>query len=40
MHRVRGVHRLLGLDALRDAPADRIAVLLRPAFEALTEPPR
>ncbi|MFE7399047.1 TetR/AcrR family transcriptional regulator [Streptomyces sp. NPDC057557] len=33
-------HQLLGLDALRDAPADRIATLLRPAFKALTEPPR
>ncbi|MCX5344933.1 TetR/AcrR family transcriptional regulator [Streptomyces atratus] len=33
-------HQLLGLDALRDAPADRIAALLRPAFKALTEPPR
>ncbi|MFG2630486.1 TetR family transcriptional regulator [Streptomyces sp. NPDC048473] len=32
-------HQLLGLDALRDAPADRIAALLRPAFKALTEPP-
>ncbi|WP_405689438.1 TetR/AcrR family transcriptional regulator [Streptomyces sp. NBC_00057] len=33
-------HQLLGLDALRDAPAERIATLLRPAFKALTEPPR
>ncbi|MER5847777.1 TetR family transcriptional regulator [Streptomyces sp. NPDC002012] len=33
-------HQLLGLDTLRDAPADRIAALLRPAFKALTEPPR
>ncbi|MFE5094236.1 TetR/AcrR family transcriptional regulator [Streptomyces sp. NPDC056638] len=33
-------HQLLGLDALRDAPADRIATLLRPVFKALTEPPR
>ncbi|MFD4948417.1 TetR/AcrR family transcriptional regulator [Streptomyces sp. NPDC058239] len=33
-------HQLLGLDALRDAPADRIAALLRPAFKALTEPSR
>ncbi|AXE76725.1 TetR/AcrR family transcriptional regulator [Streptomyces atratus] len=32
-------HQLLGLEALRDAPADRIATLLRPAFKALTEPP-
>ncbi|GGW70570.1 TetR family transcriptional regulator [Streptomyces lucensis JCM 4490] len=31
-------HQLLGLPALRDAPADRIAALLRPAVEALTEP--
>ncbi|WP_406379882.1 TetR/AcrR family transcriptional regulator [Streptomyces sp. NBC_01618] len=33
-------HQLLGLDVLRDAPADRIAALLRPAFKSLTEPPR
>ncbi|MER5178113.1 hypothetical protein ABT009_06995 [Streptomyces sp. NPDC002896] len=32
-------HQLLGLDALRDASANRIADLLRPAFKALTEPP-
>ncbi|WP_406492472.1 hypothetical protein OG936_03575 [Streptomyces sp. NBC_00846] len=30
----------LGLDARRDAPADRIAALLRPAFKVPTEPPR
>lgn len=30
---------LLGLDVLRDAPAERIGVLLRPAIAALTEPP-
>ncbi|KUJ67484.1 TetR family transcriptional regulator [Streptomyces albus subsp. albus] len=33
-------HQLLGLDALHDAPADRIAALLRPAFQALAEPAR
>ena len=32
-------HQLLGLTALRDTPADRIAALLRPAFEALVGPP-
>ncbi|MEE1843880.1 MULTISPECIES: TetR family transcriptional regulator [unclassified Streptomyces] len=31
-------HQFLRLDALRDAPADRIAALLRPAFKALAEP--
>ncbi|MCX4774075.1 hypothetical protein EES39_40115 [Streptomyces sp. ADI92-24] len=30
---------LLGLDVLRDAPAERIGTLLRPAIAALTEPP-
>lgn len=33
-------HQLLGLTALRDAPADRIAALLRPAVQALAEPAR
>jgi hypothetical protein len=32
-------HQLLGLDALRDTPADHIATLPRPALTALTEPP-
>lgn len=32
-------HQFLGLTVLRDAPADRIAALLRPAFKALAEPP-
>ncbi|MFJ8804151.1 TetR/AcrR family transcriptional regulator [Streptomyces sp. NPDC102487] len=32
-------HQLLGLAALREAPTDRIAALLRPAFKALTGPP-
>ncbi|MER5362394.1 hypothetical protein [Streptomyces sp. NPDC002785] len=27
-------HQLLGLDALRNAPTDRITALLRPAFKA------
>ncbi|MFK0069643.1 TetR family transcriptional regulator [Streptomyces sp. NPDC091046] len=31
-------HQLLGLSPLRDAPADRIAALLRPALAALTTP--
>ncbi|MEV8566717.1 TetR family transcriptional regulator [Streptomyces sp. NPDC051322] len=31
-------HQFLGVAALRDAPADRIAALLRPAFKALAEP--
>ncbi|WP_031513207.1 TetR/AcrR family transcriptional regulator [Streptomyces sp. NRRL F-5123] len=30
-------HQLLGLPALRDAPTDRIAALLRPGISALTE---
>ncbi|MCX4706730.1 hypothetical protein OG726_50845 [Streptomyces sp. NBC_01373] len=33
-------HQLLGLAALREAPADHIAALLRPAVKALTGPPR
>ncbi|WP_372346016.1 TetR/AcrR family transcriptional regulator [Streptomyces sp. KL116D] len=32
-------HQFLGLAALRDVPADRIAALLRPAVKALTEQP-
>lgn len=32
-------HQFLGLAALRDVPADRIASLLRPAFKALAESP-
>jgi AcrR family transcriptional regulator len=32
-------HQLLGLASLRDASADHIAALLRPAFRALAEPP-
>ncbi|WP_327712158.1 TetR family transcriptional regulator [Streptomyces sp. NBC_00464] len=32
-------HQLLSLTALRDAPADRVTALLRPALEALTQPP-
>ncbi|MEV5203442.1 TetR family transcriptional regulator [Streptomyces sp. NPDC053720] len=32
-------HQFLGLAALRDVPADRIAALLRPAFKALSGPP-
>ncbi|MCX5505763.1 hypothetical protein OG887_41725 (plasmid) [Streptomyces sp. NBC_00053] len=32
-------HQFLGLAALRDVPADRIAALLRPAFKALAGPP-
>jgi AcrR family transcriptional regulator len=32
-------HHLLGLAALRDAPAERVAAQLRPVFKALTEPP-
>ncbi|TKS96307.1 TetR/AcrR family transcriptional regulator [Streptomyces lasalocidi] len=32
-------HQLLGLAALREAPADRIAVLFRPAIKALAGPP-
>lgn len=32
-------HQLLGLTALREAPADHIAALLRPAIKALTGPP-
>ncbi|MGW0672870.1 TetR/AcrR family transcriptional regulator [Streptomyces sp. NPDC002746] len=32
-------HQLLGLDALRDAPAGRIGTLLRPALAALARPP-
>lgn len=32
-------HQLLGLAALRDAPADHIAALLRPAVKALAGPP-
>ncbi|MEW1567294.1 MULTISPECIES: TetR family transcriptional regulator [unclassified Streptomyces] len=32
-------HQLLSLEALRGAPADRIAALLRPAIKALTGPP-
>ncbi|MFF1923218.1 TetR/AcrR family transcriptional regulator [Streptomyces sp. NPDC058221] len=32
-------HQLLGLEALRDAPAGRIDALLRPALAALTRPP-
>ncbi|MGW6144474.1 TetR/AcrR family transcriptional regulator [Streptomyces sp. NPDC055140] len=32
-------HQFLRLAALRDAPADRIAALLRPAFKALAGPP-
>ncbi|MFF2503089.1 TetR/AcrR family transcriptional regulator [Streptomyces sp. NPDC058067] len=31
-------HQFLGLTALRGAPPDRIAALLRPAFKALAEP--
>ncbi|MFI6353342.1 TetR/AcrR family transcriptional regulator [Streptomyces sp. NPDC050743] len=31
-------HQLLGLAPLRDAPADRVAALLRPAVKALAEP--
>ncbi|MQY32686.1 hypothetical protein SRB17_06400 [Streptomyces sp. RB17] len=31
-------HQLLGLTPLRDAPADRVAALLRPAIKALVEP--
>ncbi|WP_196217872.1 TetR/AcrR family transcriptional regulator [Streptomyces blattellae] len=31
-------HQLLDLPALRDAPADRIAALLRPALKSLTDP--
>ncbi len=31
-------HQLLALPALHDAPADRIAALLRPAFKSLTDP--
>ncbi|MFI6061112.1 hypothetical protein [Streptomyces sp. NPDC051286] len=33
-------HQLVGLDALRDTPADHIATLLRPALTSLTEPPQ
>ncbi|ANP56809.1 AcrR family transcriptional regulator [Streptomyces griseochromogenes] len=32
-------HQLLGLAPLRDAPADRIAALLRPAVKTLAAPP-
>ncbi|MFF7052184.1 TetR/AcrR family transcriptional regulator [Streptomyces griseorubiginosus] len=32
-------HQFLGLAALREVPADRIAALLRPAIKALTGPP-
>ncbi|NUS25164.1 MAG: TetR family transcriptional regulator [Streptomyces sp.] len=32
-------HQLLGLPALREVPADRVAALLRPALKALTDPP-
>jgi len=32
-------HQLLALPALRDAPAERIAALLRPALKSLTDPP-
>lgn len=32
-------HQLLGLAALREVPADRIAALLRPAIKALAGPP-
>ncbi|MQY16113.1 hypothetical protein SRB5_63050 [Streptomyces sp. RB5] len=32
-------HQLLGLEALRDVPADRVAALLRPAVEALAGRP-
>ncbi|MEH0450135.1 TetR family transcriptional regulator [Streptomyces sp. B21-102] len=32
-------HQLLGLAALREAPADHIAALLRPAIKALAGPP-
>ncbi|MDQ0759096.1 TetR/AcrR family transcriptional regulator [Streptomyces canus] len=32
-------HQLLGLASLREAPADRIATMLRPAVKALVEPP-
>ncbi|WP_330456581.1 TetR family transcriptional regulator [Streptomyces sp. NBC_00820] len=32
-------HQLLGLAALRDAPTDHIAALLRPAIKALADPP-
>ncbi|MFF5492123.1 TetR/AcrR family transcriptional regulator [Streptomyces aquilus] len=32
-------HQLLALPALRDAPADRIAAVLRPAFKCLTQEP-
>jgi hypothetical protein len=31
-------HQLLGLAPLREAPADRVAALLRPAVKALAEP--
>ncbi|MFG1805950.1 TetR family transcriptional regulator [Streptomyces sp. NPDC049040] len=31
-------HQLLGLPALRDAPTERIAALLRPGISALTQP--
>ncbi|WP_393055278.1 TetR/AcrR family transcriptional regulator [Streptomyces sp. LN549] len=31
-------HQLLGLAPLRDAPADRVAALLRPALDALAQP--
>ncbi|MEV6055938.1 TetR family transcriptional regulator [Streptomyces sp. NPDC052107] len=31
-------HQLLGLAPLREAPADRVAALLRPAIKALAEP--
>ncbi|MEU6771359.1 TetR family transcriptional regulator [Streptomyces sp. NPDC046759] len=33
-------HHLLGLAPLRDAPADRVAALLRPAIRALAEEPQ
>ncbi|WP_399885970.1 TetR/AcrR family transcriptional regulator [Streptomyces sp. BBFR51] len=33
-------HQLLSLPPLRDAPAEHVAALLRPAIEALTAPPR
>ncbi len=32
-------HQLLGLNALTDAPADRVTALLRPALDALAQPP-
>lgn len=32
-------HQLLSLTTLRDAPADRVTALLRPALEALAQPP-